>query len=151
MQNVHLDAVEHDGKIIFMHSIKTGATDRSYGLQVAELAGLPDKAMGYAQAKLSHLAPDQDADASATAPEQTGRATVAAADQGATSSTSTRSQADSVNSPQLDLFSPGHALQGYLSKLVIDDLTPREALNHLYEMASLSGQPVTQSEAAKVR
>ena len=151
VQNVHLDAVEHDGKIIFMHSIKTGATDRSYGLQVAELAGLPDKAMGYAQAKLSHLAPEQDTDASAMAAGQTERATVAPADQGATSSKSTRIQANSINTPQLDLFSPGHALQGYLSKLVIDDLTPREALNHLYEMASLSDQPVTQSEPAKIR
>ena len=44
VENVHLDAVEHNGKIVFMHRIKSGATNRSYGLQVAELAGLPARA-----------------------------------------------------------------------------------------------------------
>ncbi len=53
--NVHLDAVEHDGKIIFMHRIRTGATDRSYGLQVAQLAGMPDKALAYARERLGLL------------------------------------------------------------------------------------------------
>ena len=55
VQNVHLDAVEHNGRIIFMHSIKNGATDRSYGLQVAELAGLPDAALEYARDRLAAL------------------------------------------------------------------------------------------------
>jgi len=55
IENVHLDAVEHDGKIIFMHRIKTGATDRSYGLQVAQLAGLPQAALNYAREQLEQL------------------------------------------------------------------------------------------------
>jgi len=55
VENVHLDAVEHEGRIIFMHRIKTGATDRSYGLQVAQLAGLPEVALGYAKARLALL------------------------------------------------------------------------------------------------
>ena len=39
--NVHFDAIEHDDKIVFMHAVKDGPTDRSYGLQVAQLAGVP--------------------------------------------------------------------------------------------------------------
>ncbi|MFK7860538.1 MAG: DNA mismatch repair protein MutS [Granulosicoccus sp.] len=53
--NVHLDAVEHEGKIVFMHRIRTGATNRSYGLQVAQLAGMPDHALRYAHEKLEQL------------------------------------------------------------------------------------------------
>jgi len=53
--NVHLDAVEHAGRIVFMHAIKSGATDRSYGLQVAELAGLPPAALDSARARLAEL------------------------------------------------------------------------------------------------
>lgn len=53
--NVHLDAVEHDGKIVFMHRIRTGATNRSYGLQVAQLAGMPEHALNYAREKLAQL------------------------------------------------------------------------------------------------
>ncbi|MFK8082509.1 MAG: DNA mismatch repair protein MutS [Granulosicoccus sp.] len=53
--NVHLDAVEHEGKIVFMHRIRTGATNRSYGLQVAQLAGMPEHALRYAHEKLEQL------------------------------------------------------------------------------------------------
>lgn len=39
--NIHLDAIEHDDRIVFLHTVKPGPTDRSYGIQVAELAGIP--------------------------------------------------------------------------------------------------------------
>jgi len=39
--NVHLDAIEHDNRIVFLQTVKPGPTDRSYGIQVAELAGIP--------------------------------------------------------------------------------------------------------------
>ena len=55
VSNVHLDAVEHDGRIVFMHAIKRGATNRSYGLQVAELAGLPRVALDSARERLAAL------------------------------------------------------------------------------------------------
>ncbi|MEM7206869.1 MAG: DNA mismatch repair protein MutS [Pseudomonadota bacterium] len=53
--NIHLDAVEHRGEIVFMHSVKTGAANRSYGLQVAQLAGLPRAAIERARKQLSFL------------------------------------------------------------------------------------------------
>ena len=41
LQNVHVSAVEEDGKLTFLHKIKLGAVDKSYGLNVASLAHLP--------------------------------------------------------------------------------------------------------------
>src|SRR5690606_38375086 len=40
--NVHLDAIEHGDKIVFLHQLKPGAANQSYGLQVAQLAGVPN-------------------------------------------------------------------------------------------------------------
>jgi len=53
--NVHLDAIEHGEKIIFMHQVKPGAASQSYGLQVARLAGLPEKIIRQARVKLEEL------------------------------------------------------------------------------------------------
>ena len=53
--NVHLDAIEHGDKIIFMHQVKPGPANQSYGLQVAKLAGLPDKTIRQARKKLHEL------------------------------------------------------------------------------------------------
>jgi len=41
LKNVHVSAVEEDGKITFLHKVKNGAVDKSYGIHVASLAGLP--------------------------------------------------------------------------------------------------------------
>jgi DNA mismatch repair protein MutS len=40
-ENVHLDATEHNGQLVFLHSVKAGPANQSYGLQVASLAGVP--------------------------------------------------------------------------------------------------------------
>ncbi|MDO9142341.1 MAG: DNA mismatch repair protein MutS, partial [Methylobacter sp.] len=53
--NVHLDAVEHGDKIIFLHAVKDGPASQSYGLQVASLAGVPRSVIDKAKAKLRHL------------------------------------------------------------------------------------------------
>ncbi len=119
--NVHLDAVEHEGKIIFMHRIKTGATDRSYGLQVAELAGLPSTALDYARQRLAALESRQSHATSLAAeplPDQAHQHTA-------------------QPTAQLDLFAQNELLKEYLAKLDIDDLSARDALNHLYKMADL--------------
>lgn len=43
IKNVHVSAIEENGKLIFLHKIKNGAVDKSYGIHVAKLAGLPDE------------------------------------------------------------------------------------------------------------
>lgn len=53
--NVHLSAVEHKGDIVFMHNVKTGPANRSYGLQVAQLAGLPAATIKRANQLLEQL------------------------------------------------------------------------------------------------
>ena len=53
--NVHLDAVEHGDRIIFMHAVKEGPASRSYGLQVAQLAGLPGSVIDSARRRLQEI------------------------------------------------------------------------------------------------
>jgi DNA mismatch repair protein MutS len=53
--NIHLDAVEHDEKIVFMHQVKQGAANQSYGIQVAQLAGVPREVIDAAKQKLTQL------------------------------------------------------------------------------------------------
>lgn len=53
--NVHLDAVEHQDRIVFLHAVHDGPADRSYGLQVAALAGVPRTVIAQAQGYLAEL------------------------------------------------------------------------------------------------
>ena len=43
LKNVHVSAEEDNGKLIFLHQVKNGAIDKSYGINVAKLAGMPDE------------------------------------------------------------------------------------------------------------
>ncbi len=107
--NVHLDAVEHNSEIIFMHNVKAGAASRSYGLQVARLAGMPAALLKRAQRHLDELESGQ----SATPQPQ--------------------------NVRQLSLFDPQpNPLADYMEAIDPDDVTPREALAHLYKLAQIA-------------
>ena len=53
--NVHLDAVEHDGTLVFLYAVRDGPADRSYGLQVAALAGVPRQVIASARQTLREL------------------------------------------------------------------------------------------------
>jgi DNA mismatch repair protein MutS len=53
--NVHLDATEHGDKLIFLHTVKEGPANQSYGLQVAALAGVPQKVITAARRYLREL------------------------------------------------------------------------------------------------
>jgi len=55
IQNVYLDVVEHGQQIVFMHQVKAGIAQQSYGLQVAALAGIPTVVLNQAQKKLAEL------------------------------------------------------------------------------------------------
>ena len=55
VNNMHLDATEHGDKIVFLHKIKPGPANKSYGLQVAKLAGIPSNVIKQAKQKLSEL------------------------------------------------------------------------------------------------
>jgi DNA mismatch repair protein MutS len=110
IQNVHLDAMEHGDKIIFLHAVKEGPASQSYGLQVAALAGVPRSVIEKAKDKLRHL---EDKAYS-------------------------QQQVDS-GSVQLDLFSLNepHPAVTLLEELTPDDITPRQALDTLYQLKNL--------------
>ncbi len=59
--NVHLDATEHDGQLVFLHAVKPGPANQSYGLQVASLAGIPREVIRRAKVYLSTLESQQSA------------------------------------------------------------------------------------------
>src|SRR5690606_13912104 len=118
--NVHLDAVEHraqDGteSLVFMHAVKDGPADRSFGLQVAALAGLPKTVVRQARARLAELeAQNRDAP-------------------------SMPMTAQALDAPQqIGLFSPSSAALEALAALDPDELTPKQALEALYRLKSLS-------------
>lgn len=55
LKNVHVRAEEHEGKVVFLHQVKEGAADKSYGIHVAQLAELPDLLIHRANAILEKL------------------------------------------------------------------------------------------------
>lgn len=55
VRNVHLDATEHGDKIIFLHTVQQGPANQSYGIQVAQLAGVPRSVILRAKEKLQEL------------------------------------------------------------------------------------------------
>jgi len=57
--NVHLDATEHKGQLIFLHAVKPGPANQSYGLQVASLAGVPAVVIRRARSYLATLESQQ--------------------------------------------------------------------------------------------
>ncbi len=55
LKNIHVSAIEHNGKLVFLHKIKDGPTDKSYGIHVAQLADLPKELIQRANEILSDL------------------------------------------------------------------------------------------------
>jgi DNA mismatch repair protein MutS len=53
--NVHLDASEHRGQIVFLHAVREGPASQSYGIEVARLAGVPNAVLATARLKLEEL------------------------------------------------------------------------------------------------
>jgi DNA mismatch repair protein MutS len=102
VRNFHVAVREWNDEIIFLHKVRSGSTDRSYGIQVARLAGLPVSVIGRAKALLADL-------------EATGHR-----------------RSDAQDASQLGLFTPGpDPLVGELTHLDLSHLTPIEALNLL--------------------
>lgn len=68
--NVHLDAIGHDQGVVFLHTVKEGAANQSYGLEVAALAGVPHTVIDQARIKLAALESQSTATATGKAPRQ---------------------------------------------------------------------------------
>jgi DNA mismatch repair protein MutS len=67
--NVHVEAVEHGDRLVFLHSVKEGPANQSYGLQVAALAGIPKSVTSQARRYLTELERERDALRSYNSPQ----------------------------------------------------------------------------------
>jgi DNA mismatch repair protein MutS len=67
--NVHVEAVEHGERLVFLHSVKEGPANQSYGLQVAALAGIPKSVTTQARRYLTELERERDALRSHNSPQ----------------------------------------------------------------------------------
>jgi DNA mismatch repair protein MutS len=114
--NVHLRAVEHKDRIVFLHAVQEGPASQSYGLQVAALAGLPASVLRQARKHLALLERQQRVDE-----PQLGLFDEAA-----------QEAPEGVEESSAD-----QALRARLAEIDPDTLTPREALALLYELKDL--------------
>lgn len=109
VRNVHLDAMEHKNGVVFLHAVREGPASRSYGLQVAALAGVPQAVLRRARARLARLERQN---------------------------LEVRGQRDSR---QLDLFvePEPHPVLDRLRAIRLEETTPKEALALLYTLKDL--------------
>jgi DNA mismatch repair protein MutS len=117
--NVHLSAVEHKDTIVFLHAVQDGPASQSYGLQVAQLAGVPPAVIKAARKHLARL----ESQALDTTPQLDLFALAC-------------EEADAEPVAAQAAVSP--ALLDALDALDPDALTPREALERLYELKRLA-------------
>ncbi|MCP4596051.1 DNA mismatch repair protein MutS [Neptuniibacter sp.] len=109
--NVHLTAVEHNDHIVFLHEVKDGPASQSYGLQVAQLAGVPLHVIQQAKTKLIQLEQDVSVGAQLSSPPPP---------------------------VQNDMFAaPEPKAVKELKKVSPDDLTPRQALDLVYKLKGM--------------
>ena len=117
-RNVHLDATEHGRELIFLHSVKPGPASQSYGLHVAELAGVPRDVVDRARDYLRRLEKHQQALLPESPQTELRFATEAAV--------LTTEQREAIER---------------LTALDVDTLSPRAALDLVYELARLAKAP----------
>ncbi len=112
--NVHLDAVEYGDQLVFMHAVKEGPANRSFGLQVAALAGLPKAVINDARETLAGL------EASGTESHRAAKSARA-------------------STPQLGLFAPPapSPIEEAMRALDPDSMSPREALDAMYRLRKM--------------
>jgi len=108
--NVHVSAAESGADIVFLHEIQAGPASRSYGIQVARLAGIPAAVVNHARQALQALETQQ---------------------------TLSREQVDLFAPPPAEQASAPSAAEAALAALDPDALTPREALDAVYRLKKL--------------
>ena len=111
--NLHLDAVEHANNIVFMHKVEEGAANQSYGLQVAQLAGIPRPVIAAAKRKLALLEQNQ-----------------------VTQHMLPQTDMFAASAPEVEVEL--HPVLSTLESLQADDLTPKQALDLLYKLVELA-------------
>ena len=114
--NIHLDALEHNNTIAFMHAVQDGAASKSYGLAVAALAGVPQSVIKLAKQKLTKL--EKTSGHSADQQIQALRE-------------ANHTQGELLFEQETD------TLREAIEKLDPDDLSPKQALAYLYQLKKM--------------
>jgi DNA mismatch repair protein MutS len=132
--NVHLDATEHADSLVFLHAVRDGPANRSFGLQVAQLAGVPRDVIGAARRYLAQLEAGSLAQLRAAAGPQ--------AELPLFTATPPVAPAQSQGPPTPPAPPPPlhDELHRRLTALEPDELTPRRALELLYELRQLANR-----------
>lgn len=122
LHNVHVQAIEEDERIVFLHKVQDGAADKSYGIQVAQLAELPESVIARAQTILNQL----EEEMTILPTKQTDRKTAAHGEQ------------LSFFAVDYDSETNQHHQEKQVCREIADmdilDMTPLEALNTLYQL-----------------
>ena len=125
--NVHLDAREHNDTIVFMHSVQEGAASKSYGLAVAALAGVPKPVIMMAKQRLAHL---EELSVQTRNVNDSPQADLLFAEP--------ISQKSAEISPLAEVKLPEESpLEKALAEIEPDELTPRQALEALYQLKKI--------------
>ena len=122
--NVHLNATEHNDNIVFLHKVQEGPASKSYGLQVAKLAGIPTSVLRQAQDQLHLLEQGEH-------PHQPAKTTHDTQEQ-----SSATAQAGAPLQGGLFDAMPDPTVEA-LKKINPDNLSPREALEQLYRLKEI--------------
>ena len=131
IKNVHLDAIEHNESLVFLHELKEGAADRSFGLQVAAMAGLPQSVLNNARQRLNTLESISRENELTTSTER-------AASGQPLSIQPAKPPLKRVDPYQPSLFQQQNAvLRTAISQLDPDTMTPKQALETLYQLRTL--------------
>jgi DNA mismatch repair protein MutS len=126
--NIHLDAVEHDEHIVFMHQVQDGAASKSYGLQVAQLAGVPKTVIEMAKQKLAELEQQSEKRTSENLTAEPKSAVPPGLKQAKQLAQAQRLQ------QQLPLETAEHPIVLALTSIDPDELTARQALELIYQL-----------------
>jgi DNA mismatch repair protein MutS len=126
VENRTLKVKEWDGDVIFLHEVMPGAADRSYGLQVAKLAGLPAPVVARARSVLDHLETRQDQEKPQNDGLFEGLPLFSAPAPAAQSNQPSDEQVEAAVQAKLESMLQGHDP---------DQMTPRQALDFVYDLA----------------
>lgn len=141
VKNYHMAAIERDGRVVFLYQMRRGRADRSYGIHVAEIAGIPRPVIRRATELLAELESGKrtlPTTPMARPPEPEPAASEPKATKGKHKATST-----TMSTGQRSLFdvAPDPVVE-YLKRLNVNELSPIEALNKLYELQRIAQTPL---------
>lgn len=119
LKNIHVAAAEQDGKVVFLHKVKEGPADKSYGIHVAELAELPPSLISRANELLSFFEAEKE-------------------------SSESKQQMTLFDLPEKTNQSESKVLKE-IQKINVLEMTPMEAMNELYKLQKKAGKLLSKS------